>query len=498
MSETTTIKPTKYRFGPLERRGVFGSLRPAQLLLLAIGAFIALLLTRSGHVIGAAGAAVVLAGTTALAFKKVGRRGLDEQAPAEARFAARRLLGRTSWRSPAPTAGIPNAEEVVLPPELEDVEVLAAPFRGREVGVIKSTLDNTWTAILSVQVHGFGLRELVEQERAGAQWGTAIASLAAEDSPISRISWVERTVPSDGDEMARYLAEARDTSVPISAPQMQSYLELLDDPGIVAKEHELFVALQISGSKARARIKEEGGGDEGACRVVLSEIATWADALVAAQLRVRGIMTPRMVCRVLRTHYDPFARAALSQAQVMSGEADGGAGPGQAGVNATDEERGAYWADGAVHTTFWIAQWPRTDVQMQFLSPLLLSGDAVRTTAVVMEVLSPDSAEAKVEQARTSDVADARRKSRGGYLVTASARRRYQATEAREEELSLGHALVRFAGYVTVSSESEQGHRRACSQVQSLGRRAKLDLQRMWAEQPAGLTFTLPLCRGLR
>ncbi len=469
------MAPTRYRFGPLERRGVFGSLRPAQVGILGVGAVIALMLTRTASLVGGVAAIVVLAGTAALTFLKVGRRGVDEQAPVEIRFALRRLRGRTSWRSPAPTAGAPNDDELVLPPELQDVEVLSVPFRGGEVGVVKSKLDNSWTAILAVRAHGFGLRELVEQERAGAQWGTALAALAAEDSPVSRVSWVERTVPSDGDEMARHLAEARDTSVPVTSAEMGSYLELLDDPGVVAKEHELFLAIQISGSRARGRIKDEGGGDEGACRVLLGEAATWADSLIAAQLRVIGLMTPRMVCRVLRTHYDPFVGASLARMQTIAGEPEAGVRPGQAGATATDEERGAYWCDGSVHTTYWIAEWPRYDVGMQFLAPLLLSGDAVRTTAVVMEILSPAAAEAKVEQARTSDIADAQRKRKGGYLVTASARRRYDATAAREEELARGHALVRFSGFVTVSSETEAGHRRACAQIESLGRRAKLD-----------------------
>ena len=54
----------------------------------------------------------------------------------------------------------------------------------------------------------FGLLDRAEQESRQAGWGGVLAGLAREGSPVSRIQWVERTVPADGDEIGRYLGEA--------------------------------------------------------------------------------------------------------------------------------------------------------------------------------------------------------------------------------------------------------------------------------------------------
>lgn len=496
MSATTVRR--RYRFGPLRHRGVVGGLRGGQAATLAVGVLLALGAAR--RLPGAPGALLALCSLSiaaASAFVSVRGRGLDEWLPVAGRFARRRLRGEVVWRSPAPCAGTESDDSLVLPPELADVQLLAAPWRGAIVGVLKGTLDRTWTAVLAVQTHGLGLVELDEQEGAGDRWGAALASLAAEDSPVHRVAWVARSVPSDGDTLGRYLASERDADIAIEAPAMQSYLELVEEPGTCGKHHELFVAMQISASRARTQIREEGGGDTGACTVLLRELTAWAETLGAAQLTVRGVLTPRLLARVLRTHYDPFARAGIARTAARRGE-DEGISPSQAAPTSADEAWSRYRTDGAVHTTYWVSSWPRYDVGMEFLAPLLLSGDAVRATAVTMEILSPKTAQTRVEHARTSDIADAAKQQRGGYLMTAARRRSYEATAAREDELSRGHALVRYVGFTTASSSSVAEHRRTCLQIETLARRSNLELRVMYGEQPAALTYTLPLCRGLR
>src|ERR671922_238585 len=64
--------------------------------------------------------------------------------------------------------------------------------------------------VLAAKVSSFGLLDRSEQEARQAGWGGVLASLAREGSPVSRIQWLERTVPADGDEIGRYLGEAWD------------------------------------------------------------------------------------------------------------------------------------------------------------------------------------------------------------------------------------------------------------------------------------------------
>ena len=69
--------------------------------------------------------------------------------------------------------------------------------------------------------------------------------------PVSRVQWIERTVPADGDEIGRYLGNGWDRpAVPFESLQMQSYLDLVSTAPTVTKDHELLVSLQIDARKA--------------------------------------------------------------------------------------------------------------------------------------------------------------------------------------------------------------------------------------------------------
>ena len=83
-------------------------------------------------------------------------------------------------------------------------------------------------------------------------------------------------------------------------------------------------------------------------------------------------------------------------------------------------------------------------------------------------------------------------------MTTARIRRQQQAAARREEELADGHAEMRFAGYVTVSAPSAAELERIATEVEHAAALSRLELQRLYGEQDAGFTFTLPLGRGLR
>ena len=165
---------------------------------------------------------------------------------------------------------------------------------------------------------------------------------------------------------------------------------------------------------------------------------------------------------------------------------------------ATETSWASYRADGALHATYWIASWPRTDVGAAFLSPLLLHAQMVRAVAVTIEPISPLRATREVESARTSDIADSELRGRMGFMETARRRRMADATSQREEELADGHAAVRFAGYLTVSARSEEELERQCSEVEHAAQMARLEPLRLYGQQEEAFTCTLPLCRGLR
>jgi hypothetical protein len=117
-----------------------------------------------------------------------------------------------------------------------------------------------------------------------------------------------------------------------------------------------------------------------------------------------------------------------------------------------------------------------------------------------MNVLGPRKATRRAERAAEEASAEGWLRQRIGRRTTARDRLREQAIAQREHELAAGHALVQFAGYVTVSVpalHSVGELNAAFDRMQATTLAAGLRLERMWGEQQEALTYTLPLCRGL-
>jgi len=493
----------RYRFGPLEHRGLVGGLRAGQVVVMGATLVVAVLLLHAsdapGMVFLAFGLGLVGA---AVAFYPLFGRTTEQWAPVVWSWSTRRALGRTRYRSPAPTSGSVGSLDsdpeppVALPDEVGAIDILSAPLHGEEVGVAKDRQANTYTAVLAVRVRSFGLLDRVEQERRLAGWGSVLAGLARENSPVRRLQWVERTVPSDGDEVARYLQEERDTTVPLASSSVASYIELVESAGAVTQDHELFVALQLDARRAWRQVKRLGKGDQGACALLMRELETLAERLVAADVQVQGALRPRMLARAIRDAYDPYGRTYRNRLAAVAAD-HAGVRPANAWPLAAEATWADYRTDSAVHATYWIAEWPRIDVGATFLSPLLMQTNVLRSVAVCMEPIAPSTAIRKVEAARTTDIADEETRLRTGFVTTARKRLQQESTARREQELADGHAEFRFAGFVTVSARDDEQLERACAEVEHAAQQARLELQRLYGEQPAAFTFTLPLGRGL-
>jgi hypothetical protein len=355
--------------------------------------------------------------------------------------------------------------------------------------------------VLAVKVTSFGLLDRGEQESRQGSWGGVLAGLAREGSPVSRIQWIERTVPADGDEIGRYLGEAwdRDTA-PVDSVPMQSYLELTSAAPAITTDHELFVCLQVDARLAWRQMKRAGGKqgpDAGACGVLLRELEGLADRLATADVQVIGALRPGTLAASLRVAFDPWSRPGLARLATADPDRDG-VTEGAAWPVASETSWNSYRTGGTFHATYWISGWPRIDVGAAFLSPLLLHAQMVRAIAVTIEPMSPLKAIREVEAARTSDVADRDLRGRMGFIETARGRRRTDAVARREEELADGHAALRFAGYVTVSARSLEMLERQCSEIEHAAQMARLELLRLYGQQEESFTYTLPLCRGLR
>jgi Putative type VII ESX secretion system translocon, EccE len=516
-----------YSFGPLERRGIAGGIAAGQLTMLAGGALLAILVLDHAPSAGGAMLAMVIcavAGVTA--FAPLGGRTVHEWLPIAARFTLAKMLGDSRFVTAEPTvgtvagtagdtdaaeaapagagsgrrarrsrrrhrrrAGGDDGPDLGTPPQLRGVKVVEAAYHDRPIGVLAERSGRLATAVLACRVGSFSLLDHEAQERRLARWGLVLSG--AGGGPIRRLQWIERTAPAQGDQLARWVHEERDPSIPPRGTAMiESYLELISTSTKVAQEHEVLLAVQIDARRARERRRGP------AVQTLLEQTERVAQGLEAAEVTVLGALTPGQLARTLRTAFDPYARAELTALQAA--EPGGGDPASNSWPVGAREAWDHYESDGAMHATYWISAWPRVEVSPMFMDSLLGHSSAVRTVSVTFEPLSIDRSTREIEAAVTRDRADRELRARFGQSETARQRQAADATRLREAELAAGHGEVRLSGFITVSGRDADDLRRACGEVMEHAARARLELRRLYGQQADALTFTLPLCRGLR
>jgi hypothetical protein len=491
-----------YRFGPLEQRAIVGSLRAGQLVFLGAGAAIGLgAFYTFGGFPGVVLALAALACAGASVSMPLQGRTVEEWTPIAVEWVVSGR-GRRPFRSGVPEAGVSvdgaeREEPASLPPELSGIELLKFPYAGEEVGIIRDRRAGTYAAAIAVRAGAFALRDSTEQERSLEAWGGVLASCSREGSALRRLQWIERTLPGQGDALASYLQENRDRSVPFDSSVVSSYIELVEAAAPVTQEHEVLICLQVDAKKGGRDVKRLGGGVEGACELLMREAEALAQRLATADVTVFGLLRPRQYAEVIRDSFDPFGHQRRARAAIGDPDREG-VDPSQMGPLAADLTWTHYRTDSALHRTFWVSTWPRSEVGPTFLAPLLMQSAVVRTVSVTIEPVPFSRAIRQAEMAQTAEVADEMTRAKHGFETTARIRKRAQAVNRREEELASGHAAMRFAKFITVSEQGLEALERSSADIVHAGQLARLELQPMYGEQDAGFANTLPLCRGLR
>src|ERR1700722_5442154 len=447
---------SRYRFGPRERGGALAGWRAGQIVTVAVGLVFGVLLLRwEPNAVGVASAVGILVLYGALATVPMAGRTGDEWLPVVVCWGARR-------------AGVRGGAQLGA---LRGLRLLRAGWQ--DMGVVHDRAARTLTAAVALRGRSFALLGPDEQDRRVGAWASLLSSLAREGAPVHRVQWVAASFPDDGHGMRSYLAT---DAVPDAASACTaSYDALLTDMDSRTCGHDVVLALQVRLTKSV----------EVGCATLAREMGSLVRLLGDADVQVESVLSADDLARQLLRTYEPHAVSAAAT-------------PAQDHWPMAMEER---WSDvrvdGMIHATFWVAEWPRTEVRSDFLAPLLL-GAARSSLAVVREPLGPDTAVRKVEASRTADLADAELRRRGGFVSTARHARESEVLARREAELAEGHASFRYAGYITVSAPSEEELVAACDVVQHAAGQSRLALRRLYGDQASAYTCTLPLGRGLR
>jgi hypothetical protein len=430
--------------------------RAGQILTVAFGLVAGVLVLRAQpNVTGVAGALVILLLCAALATWPLSGRTGDQWLPVVVRWSARRA-GPRGRRRTDPLAGL---------------QLLHVGWR--DMGAVHDIRARTLTAALSLRGQSFALLGPDEQDRRVTGWSAVLAALAREGSPIRRVQWLAASFPDQGQGVRSYLSTR--SAADAASACLASYEALLGDMDADACTHDVVLTVQVRMTKSVAV----------GCETLQREVTSVARLLTDADVLVDGVLSvDDLAAQLLRT-YEPDC-----------GAADGRSRATDPWPMAMAEEWASVRVDGMVHATFWVAEWPRTDVRSDFLAPLLL-GSTRATLSVVMEPLGPEKAVRKVEASRTADMADAELRRRSGFMSTARHARESEVLARRESELADGHASFRYSGFVTVSAPTETELAAACDTVQHAAGQCRLVLRRLYGDQASAYTCTLPLARGL-
>lgn len=495
----------RYTFHPLERRGVLLGLQAGQVGTLLAGLAGALLAVRTGPaVVGSALAMAILAAAGAGALWPVSGRPLAAWLIVSAGWTVRRrrgqpltvepLTGRRSVGTPAtdgrdamtsetdagryraPRGGRPaDIDRGRLPAGIDLLEVAGRP--GQEtLGVLRDRRSGMWAAVVPVQGRSFVLLDADKQVGRLESWRAVLGTLARPGSPLRRIQWTYRSAPEQGGGPGGP-DQRLVSSDPWEVRARDSYRDLVADVGLVTQTHQAWMVLAVAGPRLRS---QRDGPLEDLCR----EVRLLKGHLRNAELDAEPPLTRDGLDRLIggahrreRTGPDQARRGFL-------------------GPMATDEAWSTLRVDASWHATYWICEWPRVEVQPNFLTPLLL-GTGRRRVSVVMSPVPAERAVRQVRAARAADAADEELRSRAGFLPSVRRGREAEGVIRRESELADGHADYRFSGYVTVTADDLDGLAAACAETEQAAQGAHVELRRLYGRQREAYTWTLPLARGL-
>ena len=501
----------RYHFGPLERRGLILGLSTGQVATLGGAGLLSIIELRMLPPFAAAVVAVlILLSAVAVTFWPVAGRPLQAWLPLLVGYSLRRMGGRYLFASEAHLRGhlvvVSDGGGALeaLPPEerpesVRGLRILEARAGEEQapVGVIKDPRRHTYVGVLRVRGRSFNLLDEAGQAAAISGWASILAGFALRSSPITRLQWIERTLPDEGQAIARHFRERAAVDAPQAA--LRVYSEAIAQTRDIGSQHECLLALRVDARRSWRQVRQAGGRDldRGACALLLRELASLAESLEAIGVTAEAVLSPRALAEVIRSSYEPDARPRL---RVIHG-ADAGDGPHprNAWPQAALERLSSFQAGRrALHATYHVREWPRIEVGPGFLAPLMLDARAQRTISMTLEPVPALRAERELRRAQASDASDDSLRQKGGWLTSFRHVREQENVQRAEQELADGHASYRFSAYVTVNAAGNDELEAACAEVEQVASRSHLELERLLAQQELAFTYTLPFCEGLR
>ncbi|WP_129337198.1 SCO6880 family protein [Cellulomonas endophytica] len=450
------------QFGRLQHGGVLLGLHPAQLVLVATGLVVAVTGVYTAGPTGLAVGAPVWLTLLVAGLGSVRGRPVVAWVPLLATWSVRRLTGATT----AVTSVRDRTPARLVLPGLGRLEVQPCP--ALKAVLVVDRAAGTWTAVLALEPAGFVLASPIEQVQAVQGWDRVLGGLCRQPG-VARAQLLVRS-RSGGLAPARAWWRQHTTTGPAAV-----LADLLDTAftDSVRREHLLAVALRPPRARNRALRVEASG----------QQLTGVTDALSAAGLQPGAWLDAPALAAVVAAGYDPSVQAARLEDVAPTGVA---------------ETWSALRTEGAVHATFWVAEWPRAAVHAAFLQPLLLGEEPGRSWSLIVEPIPTGRALRDIRRAKAEHAADAVQRQRWGQIEDASVTAEVADLAQREAELVAGHGDLRFTGLLTLTAPTEEVLAARCAAAQTAAAASMCELRRLVGQQGlAHAAAALPLARGV-
>lgn len=482
-----------YRFADASRPGLVLGLTGRQLAPLIGGVlWLALTLQLNVPILGLPGPIIALG----IAFGRWRGTPLAETLVPTLRLHTTARTGRQHWtRTPLLAPASTTTATDLFPPMLEGLAILETTHRTRAdptttVAVVHDRRAGTVTAYLPARGHQFALAAPAEQDHLLARWGQALSPLARERSPIVRCTWHEWAHPIDDRTHRAFLTSLQ----PPSGDALDDYLTLIDHQAPATIAHQTLIGLTVDQRRTRPRTGTPPLA--AAVEFLLDELDQLATRLETAELTVGTPLTPLELATAIRVRSDPTRNAQLDTLTQSLAAATGRA-PLEWGPMTVEPAWTNVHVDGTRHRVYRIASWPPLPVAADWLGPLLTSTHVTRTVTVTLEPIPMSRAARAADREAMGREADADLKTRKGFRVSARDRKRLADVEARERELSEGHAEFRFVGLIDVAAPTLEALDDACRAIEQAAAQALVDLRPLEARHDLGWVASLPAGRTL-
>lgn len=413
----------------------------------------------------------------------------------------RRVAGKTEWKiseKPVETGTLPL-------PGKPGARVSVLGTKWAKGAVIYDAQAQTASVALRCESVGWPLSD--DRDKRASAFADICRSLVRRPH-IERVAIQARTIPatrSGAFDWFKDVSELRG----VDDPWGQQVTELVLDGDqfvggegnpvgpesrVVPVQRDTIVVLTMSLRLAAKAIKAAGGGTAGAAQVLAGEVRQFSEDLKGCGVHQVEWLSPAQVGDAVRVALDPDSADKIQQMSVN--RTDDNDIAHAAAMFIDDDDPNRLVTSGGLHQTFWINQWPQTEVTSGFFETLICEGDYPHSVTLVFRVETIEKALKNIQDRKYSLESKRSMNEKLGRKSSILDEFAAEELKQREFEIASGHVDVKVTGYVRVSATDEDSLE---LNTQSMLRDAKqLDLQLLKRQQwEAFCASSLPLGWGL-